>query len=70
MTLFGNAPTRAFAVVNCQRTSTWRSFRSSSHCSTAPRSLPIVPIRRFSACRASTLSSISAMFSHDPCLGV
>ncbi len=61
---------RALAVVNCHRTSTIRSFRSSSQAVTCFSNSSLVSIRRSGHCRASTDSSISAMFSQLPCFGV
>src|SRR5579885_2985624 len=61
---------RALAVVNCQRATTWASLRSSSQAATSSSNSATEAIRRSRHCLVSAASSISAMFSHDPCLGV
>jgi hypothetical protein len=60
----------ASAVVNRHCTPTSRSLRPSCHAPTSRSISRADSIRRPRHCRDSTLSSISAMFSHDPCLGV
>ncbi len=57
-------------MVNCHLTSTIRSFLSISHAPTSFTSTSLDSIRLSKHCRPSTESSISAMFSHEPCTGV
>ncbi len=62
--------TRNAAVVNCQSAFTPAAFRFASHAATSRANTSRSGMRRSRHCRASTLSSISAMFSQLPCLGV
>src|SRR3982751_4550399 len=60
---------RASAVVKRQSAATPAPFRSRSHAVTWRSSAGLSPTRSGRP-RASALNSISAMFSHEPCLGV
>ena len=61
---------RASAVVNCQ--STWRWSALVGCCQAVSSALRVSrsAIRRSRHCRVRAESSISAMLSQDPCLGV
>ena len=61
---------RAFSVVNRHRTLASVRLRSASHAATSLVTNSLLSIRRSRHCPASTLSSVSAMFSQLPCLGV
>src|ERR1700719_4025653 len=62
--------TRASAVVNCQSALACLLFRSASQAATSSVSIALSGMRRSRHCVDSTLSSISAMLSQLPCLGV
>jgi diketogulonate reductase-like aldo/keto reductase len=61
---------RALSVVKRQSIRACAWSRWHSHAATARINSSSVPMRRFRHCPVSTLNSISAMFSHEPCLGV
>src|SRR6266566_3249332 len=61
---------RASSVVNRQSTPRPEALRAACHAATSRSSVAWSASRRSRHCSASTLSSISAMFSQLPCLGV
>ena len=61
---------RASLVVNCQSTFVAAAFRAACQWPICWASVSTRAIRRARHWRPSAPSSISAMFSHDPCLGV
>jgi NADPH:quinone reductase len=60
----------ASSVVNRQSTLVPKRFRSSHHAPASRSRVCVSGKRRFKHCLTKTESSISTMFSHDPCLGV
>lgn len=62
--------TLASAVRNCQLTFAATVLRSTSHAANSPRSFAMFSILRDKHCLVITFSSISAMSSQLPCLGV
>ena len=61
---------RVSSAVNCQSTTRVLLFRAFSHAVTSLRTISREGILRFKHCPNRTFSSISAIFSREPCSGV
>ena len=61
---------RASSVVNCQRTWRWSALVACCQAASSVLRVSRLSMRRSRHCRVSAESSISAMLSQDPCLGV